>query len=136
MRTLTLQLEFEPKATEPAGEPPSFTVSSGDGVVTVLAGDAADAAGPAHYETSVQVTGETSFDESGTMVLGGRTFALTTVGEGNLVPSPIEPWLQGTVVWRLSESGGDATGTVSSNFLADLGAGLGNERQLVRLFLP
>lgn len=41
MRHQTLLIRFEPQATPPEGEPPSFNVKSGPGTITLLDGDEA-----------------------------------------------------------------------------------------------
>jgi hypothetical protein len=139
VRRLTLLLTFEPQATPPEGEPPAFAVKSGSGRVTVLDGDPGDAPDLASYESRVQVTGQTTFDETGTLTLGDGTLDLTTIGQGSMEPSAEgEPVMQGAVAWRVAGGGryAGATGTVVSSFVADLSTGAAVERQIVRLFLP
>ncbi|MCE3552571.1 hypothetical protein LWC33_14025 [Pseudonocardia sp. RS11V-5] len=139
MRRLTLLLSFEPQAAPPEGEPPVLAVKSGSGRVTVLDGDPGDAPDLASYETRVQLTGQTTFDEVGTMNLGDGTLDLTTIGQGSMEPSAEgEPVMQGTVAWRVAGRGryAGATGTIVSSFIADLSTGAAVEQQVVRLFLP
>ncbi|MCE0767874.1 hypothetical protein LWC35_33985 [Pseudonocardia kujensis] len=139
MRRLTLLLTFEPQASPPEGEPPAFAVKSGSGRVTVLDGDPGDAPDLASYESRVQVTGPTTFDETGTLNLGDGSLDLTTIGSGSLEPSAEgDPVMLGSVTWRVAGSGryAGATGSVVSSFVADMSTGAAVERQVVRLFLP
>ena len=55
-RRQTLLLRFEPQATPPAGDPPSFDVKSGPGTVTLLEGDDAGVPTEASCETHVTMT--------------------------------------------------------------------------------
>jgi hypothetical protein len=139
VRRLTLLLTFEPQTTPPEGEPPVLTVKSGSGRVTVLDGDPVDAPDQASYETRVELTGQATFEETGTLHLGDGGLDLTTIGSGSLEPSAEgDPIMLGAVAWRVAGTGryAGATGTVVSSFVADMSSGAGQERQILRLFLP
>ncbi len=137
MRRQTLLLRFEPQATPPAGDPPSFDVKSGPGTVTLLEGDDDGVPTEASYETHVTMTGETTFLEDGDMTVDGGGLRLETVGTGTIEPSPEEGTLRGAVTWRVTGSGrlDGATGLLSSNFEFEPGAGTAVEYQVLRLFL-
>lgn len=137
MRRQTLLLRFEPQATPPEGEPPSFDVKSGPGTVTLLEGDDSGVPTEASYETRVTMTGETTFVEDGEMVFDGGGLRIRTVGAGVIEPSAEEGTLQGAVTWQVEGTGrlSGATGLLSSNFEFQPGRGTAVERQVVRLFL-
>jgi len=103
MRRQTLLLRFEPQATPPAGDPPSFDVKSGPGTVTLLEGDDDGVPTEASYETHVTMTGETTFLEDGGMTVDGGGLRLETVGTGTIEPSPEEGTLRGAVVPLLDD---------------------------------
>jgi hypothetical protein len=136
MRRQTLLLRFDPQATPPEGDPPSFDVKSGPGAVTLLEGDDSGVPTEASYETHVTMTGETSFVEEGEIAFDG--LRLSTVGTGVIEPSAEEGTLRGAVIWQVEGTGrlGSATGLVSSNFLFQPDRGTAVEHQVVRLFLP
>jgi hypothetical protein len=134
----TLLLTFQPQATPPQGDPPSFDVKSGPGTVTLLEGDEARVPTQASYETHVTLSGETSFVEEGQVTFDSGGLRLTTVGEGLIEPSAEEGTLQGAVLWRAEGTGGlsGTTGLVTSSFLFQPEQGTATEHQVVRLFLP
>jgi hypothetical protein len=138
MRQQTLLLRFEPQATPPAGDPPSFDIKSGAGTVTLLEGDLSGVPTKASYETHVTLTGETSFLEEGAMALDYGTLTLSTVGAGLLEPSGEEGLSRGAVTFRVTGTGSldGAAGLVSSNFVFETATGTAVEHQVVRLFLP
>jgi hypothetical protein len=138
MRRQTLLLEFEPQATPPEGDPPSFDVKSGPGTVTLLGGDEAGVPTEASYETHVTMTGQTTFLEDGEIAVDGGSLRVRTVGNGVIEPSPEEGTLRGSVIWAVEGSGrlSGATGLVTSNFEFQPERGTAAEHQVVRLFLP
>jgi hypothetical protein len=138
MRRQTLLIRFEPQATAPEGDPPSFNVKSGAGTVTFLEGDDSGVPTEASYETHVTMTGETSFDEEGEVLFDDGGLRLSTMGAGVIEPSAEEGTLQGSVTWQVEGTGrfSGATGLLSSNFLFEPERGTAVEHQLVRLFLP
>jgi hypothetical protein len=138
VRRQTILLRFEPQATPPEGDPPSFDVKSGPGTVTLLDGDDAGVPTEASYETHVTMTGETTFLEEGEIAVDGGALRLRTVGTGVIEPSPEEGTLRGAVSWAVEGTGrlSGATGLVSSNFEFQPERGAAAEHQVVRLFLP
>ena len=130
--------EFADQATPPEGDPPALTVHGESTQIRALEGDAP---AQAEFDTKVTMTGETSFDEQGTMTFDGGTggISFTTVGEGYLGPSPEEGLLQGSVIWRVEEGTGQfagATGLITSNFVMKAESGEVAEKQVISLFLP
>lgn len=138
MRRQTLLLRFEPRATPPAGEPPTFDVTSGPGTVTLLAGDDSAVPAEASYQTHVTMTSETTFVEEGEIAFDGGGLRLVTVGAGVIEPSPEEGTLRGAVTWQVEGTGrwSGASGLVSSNFEFRPEQGSAAEHQVVRLYLP
>ena len=77
--------------------------------------------GRARLESEVRVTGETAFQESGTVRFGenGHLLRFTTIGEGYMGPSPEPGLIHGSVIWRVEGGEGQfdgATGLITSNF--------------------
>jgi hypothetical protein len=138
MRRQTLLLRFDPQATPPAGEPPSFDVKSGPGTVTLLEGDDTGVPTEASYETHVTMTGETTFLEDGEVTLDGGGLRLRTVGSGTIEPSAEEGTMRGAVTWQVEGTGrlSGASGLLSSNFEFQPATGAAIEHQVLRLFLP
>jgi hypothetical protein len=138
MRRQTLLLRFEPQATAPEGDPPSFDVKSGPGTVTLLEGDDSGVPTEASYETHVQMTGRTTFDEDGELAVDGGGLRLRTTGTGVMEPAAEEGTLRGAVTWEVEGTGrlSGATGLLSSNFEFQPEKGTAVEHQVVRLFLP
>jgi hypothetical protein len=138
MRRQTLLLRFEPQATPPEGDPPSFDVKSGPGSVTLLQGDDSGVPIDASYETHVTMTGDTTFVEDGEMVFDGGGLKLSTVGAGAIEPSAEEGTLRGAVTWQVEGSGrfSGVTGMLSSNFEFQPERGTAVEHQVARPFLP
>jgi hypothetical protein len=132
MREVIYALRFSGQA-EPVGEAgnllkaatsaPSSTLSSivgADG----LTGTMAPAAGQeATFESEVTFTGETSFQEVGTITFGSsNSLHFSTVGSGMLAPSADPSRKHGTVMWRVDQGEGQfagATGLITSNFFVD-----------------
>jgi hypothetical protein len=137
MARLLMLIEFEDRATPPEGDPPSLTVHGESKRVIALEGDAPVRAS---FDSSVTMTGETTFDESGTMTFGsdGDAIRFTTVGEGYLGPSTEEGLLEGSVIWRVEAGEGrlaGASGLITSNFVMRAETGEVAEQQVIRLFL-
>lgn len=87
------------------------------GMLTPAPGDAAT------FESEVTFTGETSFQEVGTIGFGtGHQLRFSTVGSGYLAPSADSTRKQGTVMWRVDGGKGQfaaASGLITSNFFVD-----------------
>lgn len=138
MRRQTLLLRFEPQATAPEGDPPTFDVKSGPGTVTLLEGDDTGVPTEASYETHVKMTGQTTFVEDGEIAFDGGGLRLRTAGAGVMEPAAEEGTLRGAVMWEVEGTGrlSGATGLLSSNFEFQPERGTAVEHQVVRLFLP
>jgi hypothetical protein len=108
---------------------------SGDVQATVeLEGDSV-----AILESEVQVTGEGTFVESGTISYGdaGR-ITFRTVGQGVTGPSAIAGLRHGAVIWEVTQGEGrlaGARGLITSNFTVGPD-GRVTDDHFVRLFLP
>jgi hypothetical protein len=107
---------------------PSSTLTSVVGV-DGLTGTLEPAAGDAATFTSeVAFTGETSFQETGTIAFGdGNTLRFATVGSGYLGPSADPERKQGAVTWRVEGGEGQfagASGLITSNFFVDAQLGV------------
>ena len=77
--------------------------------------------GKAAFESTVTFTGETSFQESGTITFGegNHRFHFTTVGEGHIDASADPKLKHGSVMWKIERGEGQfdgATGLITSNF--------------------
>lgn len=138
MRRQTLLIRYEPQATPPAGDPPSFDVTSGPGTVTLLEGDDTGVPTEASYQTHVTMTGETTFLEDGELAVDGGGLRLETVGSGTIEPSAEDGTMRGSVIWKVEGTGrlNGATGLLTSNFEFKPDTGAAVEQQVVRLFLP
>jgi hypothetical protein len=82
----------------------------------------------ATFESEVTFTGETGFQEVGTIGFGdGHRLRFATVGSGYLAPSADPTRRQGAVTWRVEGGEGQfagASGLITSNFLVDEGLGV------------
>lgn len=93
----------------------------------------------ASFESEVQITGEGTFKEWGSITYGsaGRV-RFTTLGQGLLGPSGIDGLQRGAVIWEVSGGEGafsGASGLITSNFSVD-GAGAVTDNHVAQLFLP
>jgi hypothetical protein len=77
----------------------------------------------ATFESEVTFTGETNFQEVGTITFGqGNRLTFSTIGSGMLAPSADPSRKHGTVMWRVDQGEGQfagATGLITSNFFVD-----------------
>jgi hypothetical protein len=93
----------------------------------------------ASFESEVQITGEGTFKEWGSIAYGSAGgVRFTTAGQGLLGPSGIEGLQRGAVIWEIT--GGDGAfagvhGLITSNFSVD-GAGAVIDNHVAQLFLP
>ena len=90
-------------------------------------------------DSTVERFPDGSFVESGTIVYGrfGRV-AFETVGKGIVGPSPINGWVHGAVMWRVTGGEGrlaGARGLITSNFVASAQGDVIDD-QIARLYLP
>ena len=140
MARLVMLAKFRDQATPPEGDPPSLTVHGESEEITLLEGDQGSVPERASYDTDVRMTGETTFDESGTITFGDEgSIRVTTVGEGTLSPSGEEGVQHGSVIWRVDGGDGrfaDASGLITSDFRVQAEGGQATEHQVLDLFLP
>jgi hypothetical protein len=105
------------KATTTAPSCRITTTVGPDGV----AGDfQAAEGGRASFESEVRITGDTSFQEKGTISMGKSRLHFSTVGQGYLGESPDPKVRHGAVIWRIDRGEGrflGATGLITSNFI-------------------
>lgn len=82
----------------------------------------------ASFESEVTFTGETSFQEVGTITFGdGNALHFSTIGSGILAPSADPARKHGTVMWRVDQGEGQfagASGLITSNFFVDTQLGV------------
>ena len=140
MNQLIAIVGYENLATEPSGDPPTFTVRAQSDEVTLLQGDPTIVPKWVKYETTVTMTGPTTLRETGTMILGDNNNRLDieTLGDGFFLPSVKDGVMQGTVMWTVTQGHGrfaSTTGVITGNFTHDLTAALGREFQVLNLFL-
>ena len=130
MRQLLYALQFKGQA-QPASEgsttlkattsAPSAAISTTIGPEGVAGSLQPAAGGTAQFESEVTLTGETSFQEQGTITFGdgGHRLRFSTVGEGYIAPSQDPALMQGAVIWRIESGEGQfasAGGLITSNF--------------------
>jgi hypothetical protein len=122
-------LQFKGKGTPVPGTPnvikaattaPSCTITSTVGPQGVSGSLCPTAEGRAEFESMVTLTGESTFQESGTIAFGsGHRLRFTTIGQGHLGPSPQAGIMHGSVMWRVEGGEGQldgAQGLITSNF--------------------
>ena len=81
---------------------PSCTITSVTGPQGISAQLQETAGGQATFESDVTFTGETSFQESGTIEFGeGHRLHFSTVGQGYIAPSPDPELKHGSVIWKI-----------------------------------
>jgi len=148
MRQLIFALQFRGTAAPVAGAAGKLaakttarsqvhrTAFDGKGV---QAGLESSAGGTATFESQVEMLGEGTFLESGTIAYGkAGTVSFKTVGRGVLGPSGIEGLQRGAVIWEVTGGTGQlagASGLITSNFT--VGAkGEVVDNHFVQLFLP
>jgi hypothetical protein len=93
----------------------SSTGPSGlDGRIEAITG------GEATFQSEVIFTGESSFQESGSISFGeGHRLTFATIGSGFLGPGPDPSRQHGAVIWRVTGGDGQfagASGLITSNF--------------------
>jgi hypothetical protein len=132
MQEVLYAMRFRGQA-EPVGEvgnvlraatsAPSSTLTSAvgpDGLTGTLASVPGE---EATFASEVTFTGETSFQETGTIGFGnGHHLRFSTVGSGYLAPSADPTRKHGTVMWKVEGGEGQfagASGLITSNFFVD-----------------
>lgn len=132
MRELIYAMRFSGQA-EPVGEvgnvlkaatsAPSSTLTNTVGPAGLSGTLTPSLGSAATFVSEVTFTGETSFQESGTIGFGdGHRVHFSTVGSGYLSPSADPGRKQGAVMWRVNGGDGqfaEATGLITSNFFVD-----------------
>lgn len=149
MNTQTFALCFKGQAGAAQGDPPSMqaetrtqatmltTAFQKDGVVSdrVTKGDGAEAV----FRSTVTITGEGEFDETGTIDYGhGNTITFSTIGRGHIGPSPMDGVQHGTVSWKIDSGTGvyaNANGYITSNFTIHAD-GVIVDHQFAVIFVP
>jgi hypothetical protein len=129
MTPIIYVLQFKGKA-DPANEAgtilKAMTTAPSCQITTTIGPDGVTAnlqpadGGCASFESEVRITGDTSFQEKGTISLGKSRLLFSTVGEGYLGGSPDPKVRQGSVIWRIDRGEGrfqGATGLITSNFV-------------------
>jgi hypothetical protein len=148
MRELIYALRFTGQAT-PAGSAgnvlkaattaPSSTLSSTIGPAGLAGAHAPAAGGEATFASEVTFTGETSFQEVGTIAFGnGHRLHFSTVGTGYLTASADPARKHGTVMWRVDGGDGQfagASGLITSNFFVGTNLAI-TDHHFGVLFLP
>jgi hypothetical protein len=96
-------------------------------------------AGTASFESTVQMIGEGTFQESGSIAYGAAgKLAFKTVGRGILGPSPMGGLQRGAVIWEVTAGEGQlagVTGLITSNFSVGAGGEV-VDNQFAQLFVP
>ena len=146
MKQVFFALQFRGSVSQvPGGNLKAKTTARGQVLRTALAaggvtGSVEELPGPAaSFESEVQITGDGTFKEWGTITYGSAGgLRFTTPGQGLLGPSGIDGLQRGAVIWEVS--GGDgafagARGLITSNFSVD-GAGAVIDNHVAQLFLP
>lgn len=100
---------------------PSCTITTIVGIAGVSGSLQPMDGGQASFESQVTFTGETSFQEEGTITFGDRQHRLyfSTVGQGYLGSSADLQLKHGSVIWKVDRGDGQfagATGLITSNF--------------------
>lgn len=129
MRQILYAMQFRGQAT-PADESGTAlkakTTASSCTITSVtgpqgISGQLQETAGSrAQFESDVTFTGETSFQESGTIEFGaGHRLSFSTVREGYIASSPDPELKHGCVIWKVERGEGQfekASGLIVSNF--------------------
>ena len=148
MKQMVFALEFRGRA-EPVpgaeGKLRAKTSANSQVLRTVLALSGVEAAlepaagGSATFESEVQITGEGTFVESGSIAYGttGKV-TFKTAGQGILGPSGIKDLQRGAVIWEVTGGEGQfagTTGLIVSNFTVGPGGEV-VDNHYARLFVP
>lgn len=148
MRQVVFALQFKGNASPVPGADGKLQVRTSAGSQVLRTGlspkgvqAAVEAGGgeSATFESEVQITGEGTFLESGSITYGGAgKVTFKTVGQGLIGPSGFKDLQRGAVMWEVTGGEGQfagATGLITSNFAVDAG-GEAVDNQFARLFLP
>lgn len=141
MQRITMASRFRGAAAAPSGEPPQTDPSASSvSIEAVLADGSAAGIQQASYENHAVHTGETTFQEAGTIRFGEGEdeLQIATLGEGTLGPCADPDLLHGVVTYRITGGGGrfaGASGLITSNFLLSPATGDFEERQVAVVFV-
>lgn len=129
MREIIYAMQFKGKGAPVEGSPSIIKASTTSASCTItsvvgpqgLTGSVRPTTGDqAAFESTVTLTGESAFEESGTISFGpDHRLRFTTVGQGFIGPSPETGVMHGCVMWRVDGGEGQfagATGLITSNF--------------------
>jgi len=148
MKELVFALEFKGSAGPVQGSDNRLrasTSATGQVLRTLLKPDgvqpAIESAGgdSARFESEVEILGEGSFLESGTITYGlAGKVSFKTVGRGMLGSAPVPGVQRGAVIWEITGGEGrfqGAQGLITSNFTVGE-QGQVTDDHFVRMFLP
>lgn len=148
MKQLIFALQFKGSAGPVPGAEGKLrakTTASGQVLRTALSDKGAQGSvepaggGSATFESEVQITGEGTFVESGSITYGSAgKVTFKTIGGGVLGPSGIKDLQRGAVIWEVTGGEGQfasATGLITSNFTVGA-AGEVVDNHFAQLFLP
>jgi hypothetical protein len=148
MKELVFALEFKGTAGPVPGSENRLrakTSATGQTLRSVLKPDGVQAAiepaggDSASFESEVEIIGEGTFLESGSITYGrAGKVTFTTVGQGMLGPSPLPDVQRGAVIWEVTGGEGrfqGAQGLITSNFTVGQ-QGEVTDDHFVRMFLP
>ena len=128
MRQIIYAMQFKGQAVPVQGTSLQATTNATSCSITTTVGDAGVKStlqpaegGKAAFESKVTFTGETSFQESGTISFGVSNHRLhfSTVGQGHIDASADPKIKHGSVMWKIERGEGQfegATGLITSNF--------------------
>ena len=124
----TVQFKGQAIPANDAGTVLKAATTASSCTITTIVGDAGvtsnlqpTSGGQASFESQVTFTGETSFQEVGSITFGdkGHRLFFSTVGQGYIGPSADPQLKHGAVIWKVERGEGQfagATGLVTSNF--------------------
>ena len=124
MAQIIYAMQFKGQATPVSETPmvmkaetssPSSSISSTVRANGLESGIQPASGGEATFESTVEMTSEANFQESGSITFD-------TVGEGTLGESPDEGVNHGSIIWKITNGQGQfegATGLITSNFTFD-----------------
>ena len=132
MAQLIYAMQFKGQATPVSETPmvmkvesssPSGSISSIVGANGLESGIQSASGGEAKIVSTVEMTSEANFQESGSITFGpGNVLFFDTVGEGTLGASPEEGVNNGSIIWKVTNGQGQfegASGLITSNFTFD-----------------
>ena len=148
MKELVFALEFRGSAAPVPGSDKKMqakTLATSQTLRSVLKADGIQASiesaggGSASFESEVEIVGDGTFVESGSIRYGdaGRV-SFRTVGRGTLGPSPLAGVQRGAVIWEVTGGEGrlaGAQGLITSNFTVGAQGEVVDD-QFARLYVP